>query len=261
MNDICLHIISIYESHIMIKKKKNFQLEHEGISDKKILLAARSQDQLEEILRRKRSLSLNLKRALPASPGGRSSSSGDASSDDMLSSTDQLRFSLNGSSLQDDDENHNRKRKIAAALNLMYPELITSSIDTVETFHTAAADSPEVQFPELEAKAAVDAATTTVKTAEKPKTREDEYEDSKSDNDLDFKTSIDEMRVFQRAVDETKQNGTGTDYISSAEVVVRWVVLHRAVMSISAKDSPEFSLSSYSCRKSKLATELLTPTV
>ncbi|OXU22796.1 hypothetical protein TSAR_005749 [Trichomalopsis sarcophagae] len=202
------------------RQKEISSLEQEGITDKKILLAARSQEQLEEILRRKRSLSLNLKRALPASPGGRSSSSGDASSDDMLSSTDQLRFSQNGSSLQEDDENHNRKRKIAAALNLVYPELIASSIDTVETFHTAAADSPEVQFPELEAETATTAASssTTEKTAEKPKTQEEQNEDSKSDNDLDFKTSIDEIRVFQRAVGETNHNGADGNFNSSAEL-------------------------------------------
>lgn len=82
---------------------------------------------MQEILRRKQSLSLNLKRALPASPGDRSSSG-----DETTSSCDMKSF----------QDANNRKLQIASALSLL-PQSVPSSIETMETFHTAAADSPD----------------------------------------------------------------------------------------------------------------------
>ncbi|XP_026674891.1 kinesin-like protein Klp98A isoform X2 [Ceratina calcarata] len=110
------------------KKQKhmlNLELEGEGNTEKKILLAKRSQEQLQEILKRKQSLSLNLKRALPASPG-------DGSCDDVFSNGDTQSF----------QDACNRKLQIASALSLL-PQNLPSSIETADTFHTAAADSPE----------------------------------------------------------------------------------------------------------------------
>ncbi|XP_031825289.1 kinesin-like protein 98A isoform X2 [Nomia melanderi] len=114
------------------KKQKhmfNLQLEGEGSTEKKLLLAKRSQEQLQEILKRKQSLSLNLKRALPASP------------DDHSSSGDEI--IPNGEPFQDAC---NRKLQIASALSLL-PQNIPSSVETADTFHTAAADSPEPRIP------------------------------------------------------------------------------------------------------------------
>lgn len=152
-------------------------------------MAARSPDQLEEILRRKRSLSLNLKRALPASPGaGRSLSSCEVSEDPSLDPRSPAE--------SDPDENHNRKRKIAAALNLVYPEL-TNSLETADTFHTAAADSPDkrLQFDVDEEEEAKD------KFDEEPEETVDDEEHE------DFKTSVDEIRVFQQSVTKTPEPG------------------------------------------------------
>uniref|UniRef100_A0A0C9QMU2 KIF16B_0 protein n=1 Tax=Fopius arisanus TaxID=64838 RepID=A0A0C9QMU2_9HYME len=111
------------------KQKQMLNLEFEGqeITEKKLVLAKRTQEQLQEILKRKQSLSLNLKRALPASPGRSSSSS------DVLSSCDLKSF----------QDACNRKLRIASALCLLPPDLPTST-DT-ETFHTAAADTPDPQ--------------------------------------------------------------------------------------------------------------------
>jgi len=93
-----------------------------------LLLAKRTEEQLQEIVRRKQSLSLDLKRALPASPDDeRSSYGGETASGDS-----KLSF----------QEMTNRKHQIASALSLL-PQSVPSSIDTAETFHTAAADSPE----------------------------------------------------------------------------------------------------------------------
>ncbi|XP_076235557.1 kinesin-like protein 98A isoform X2 [Calliopsis andreniformis] len=116
------------------KKQKhmfNLDSEGEGITEKKLLLAKRTQEQLQEILRRKQSLSLNLKRALPASPGGHSSNG-----DEIISNGDTQLF----------QDACNRKLQIASALSLL-PDNIPSSIDTADTFHTAAADSPEPRIP------------------------------------------------------------------------------------------------------------------
>lgn len=107
------------------------QLEGEGNTEKKVLLAKRSQEQLQEILRRKQSLSLNLKRALPASPGDHSSSG-----EEIFSNGETRSF----------QDACNRKLQIASALSLL-PQNVPSSIETADTFHTAAADSPEPRIP------------------------------------------------------------------------------------------------------------------
>ena len=95
-----------------------------------MLLAKRSQEQLQEILRRKQSLSLNLKRALPAFSNDCS-----LSGDEIHQNGDTQMF----------DNTCNRKLQIASALSLL-PQDIPSSIDTADTFHTAAADSPELRI-------------------------------------------------------------------------------------------------------------------
>lgn len=74
---------------------------------------------------------MNLKRALPASTGDRSSSG-----DEVIS---------NGSTRSFRDA-CNRKLQIASALSLL-PDNVPSSIETADTFHTAAADSPEPRIP------------------------------------------------------------------------------------------------------------------
>lgn len=94
------------------------------------MLAKRTQEQLEEIVRRKQSLSLDLKRATPAFLDDDCSSNG----------CDETAFSCNSGSFQ---EANNRKHQIASELNLL--QSIPSS-DTAETFHTAAADSPELRI-------------------------------------------------------------------------------------------------------------------
>ncbi|XP_076638650.1 kinesin-like protein 98A isoform X1 [Colletes latitarsis] len=116
------------------KKQKhifNLELEGEGNTEKKLILAKRTQEQLQEILRRKQSLSLNLKRALPASQDDRS-----LSGDDILSNGETQSF----------QDACNRKLQITTALSIL-PQNIPSSVDTADTFHTAAADSPEPRIP------------------------------------------------------------------------------------------------------------------
>ncbi|XP_053985914.1 kinesin-like protein Klp98A isoform X3 [Hylaeus volcanicus] len=105
----------------------NLELEGEGNTEKKLLLAKRTQEQLQEILRRKQSLSLNLKRALPASLDDQS-----LSGDDIVSNGESQSFL----------DACNRKLQIASAMNIL-PQNLPSSVDTADTFHTAAADSPE----------------------------------------------------------------------------------------------------------------------
>ncbi|XP_014467999.1 PREDICTED: kinesin-like protein KIF16B isoform X4 [Dinoponera quadriceps] len=111
------------------RQKHMYHLESadEEASDKKLALPKRTQEQMQEILRRKQSLSLNLKRALPASPGDRSSSG-----DETASSCEMKSF----------QDANNRKLQIASALSLL-PQSVPSSVETMETFHTAAADSPD----------------------------------------------------------------------------------------------------------------------
>ncbi|XP_015184983.1 PREDICTED: kinesin-like protein KIF16B isoform X2 [Polistes dominula] len=110
------------------KQKHIYNLEEgDGSTEKKVFLAKRSQEQLEEIVRRKQSLSLNLKCALPASPS------------EKMSSGDEL---VSGCELKSFQDSCNRKLQIASALSML-PQDIPSSVDTGETFHTAAGDSPE----------------------------------------------------------------------------------------------------------------------
>lgn len=97
----------------------------EGVTEKKLQLAKRTQEQLQEIVRRKQSLSLDLKCALPAS-----------SDDDRSLNCCIATASSCDSNLFQETNN----RKIVSGL---LPQSIPSS-DTVETFHTAAADSPEL---------------------------------------------------------------------------------------------------------------------
>ncbi|XP_014226698.1 kinesin-like protein Klp98A isoform X2 [Trichogramma pretiosum] len=190
------------------KQKELNDLEKEGLYEKKLLLAARSQEQLEEIIRRKRSLSLNIKRAcLPATPSSTTTTSFEVAStttttndefydesltnneapttptlsNGMILTEDEDDVIVNGNDDDGDDENHNnnRKRKIAASLDLVLYSDPVPSPDTAETFHTAAADSPRF----LDAK-------------------DEEVE-------LDFKTSIDEVKEF---ADKSKQeNGHASD--------------------------------------------------
>lgn len=111
----------------------SFQSGSEGATEKKSFLAKRSQQQLQEMLQRKQSLSLDLKRALPASPGDRSSSG-----DGMASSCDLKSFQ---------DAISNQKFQVASALNSL-PQSVPSSADT---FHTAAADSPDLHVAFVDA--------------------------------------------------------------------------------------------------------------
>ncbi|XP_011694299.1 PREDICTED: kinesin-like protein KIF16B [Wasmannia auropunctata] len=120
-------------TEIAKRQKQIFRAElgDDGVTEKKLLLAKRTQEQLEEIERRKQSLSLDLKRATPAFL------------DDGCSSNDcdDAAFSCDSRSFQDANS---RKHRVAADLNLL-PQSIPSS-DTAETFHTAAADSPELRI-------------------------------------------------------------------------------------------------------------------
>ena len=155
-------------------------MEGEELSEKKLLLAKRSQEQLQEILHRKQSLSLNLKRSLPASTDDKSSRS-----EEMVSTSDIKSF----------QDACNRKLKIATALSLINQDL-PSSIDTADTFHTAAADSP--QYPGLE-------------NRNEMKDSETFFDDdANSDADLDFQTSNNEIQLFGQDVDDTISNSTAT---------------------------------------------------
>lgn len=138
LNEHQCKVDKMEEELIEIAKKQkymlNLELEGEGSTEKKLLLAKRSQEQLQEILRRKQSLSLNLKRALPAFSNDCS-----LSGDEIHQNGDTQMF----------DNTCNRKLQIASALSLL-PQDIPSSIDTADTFHTAAADSPELRIQEFE---------------------------------------------------------------------------------------------------------------
>lgn len=156
-------------------------MEDEELSEKKLLLSKRSQEQLQEILKRKQSLSLNLKRSLPASSEDRSSCS-----EEMLSTNDLKSF----------QNSCKRKLKLATALSLINQD-VPNSIDTAETFHTAAADSP--QFPGLENQNGTDLKIT-----------ETSPNGSSSDTDLDFQTSTNEIQLFGPEIDDTTSNSTAT---------------------------------------------------
>jgi len=138
----------------------------EGVTEKKLLLAKRTQEQLEEIERRKHSLSLDLNRTTPAFLN------------DGCSSNDcDEAFSCNSTSFH---EVNNRKHQIASDLNLL-PQSIPSS-DTVETFHTAAADSPELRI------AFEDIDTTCINDLMKDKSAIEDRDDSSSE--VDTKSTI-----------------------------------------------------------------------
>ncbi|XP_044013753.1 kinesin-like protein KIF16B isoform X2 [Aphidius gifuensis] len=115
----------------------NIAFENDGIAEKKLLLAGQTPEQLQEIIKKKQSFSLNLRRALPASPN-KSSTSSSCSANELLSTHDLKSF----------QDACNEKVKIASALSLFTPDDVPSSSDTSETFHTAAAAddySPEQQ--------------------------------------------------------------------------------------------------------------------
>lgn len=130
------------------------------MTEKKLFLAKRTQEQLQEILLRKQNLSLNLRCAMPAS------------SDQSLS-TSEMTSDCDLKSFQDIN---NRKLQIASALDLL-PQNIPSSIDTMETFHTAAADSPEprILFEESVTKQTTDFIKTESKNSEE---QEKHYKDT-----------------------------------------------------------------------------------
>ncbi|XP_066596484.1 kinesin-like protein Klp98A isoform X2 [Prorops nasuta] len=105
----------------------NLELEAHGVKEKKFELAKRTRQELEQILQRKQSLSLNLKRTLPTSEND-----GDDDAADEFHSDDETKPCQKECS---------RKLQIATDLNLISVDM-PSSIDTTETFHTAPADSP-----------------------------------------------------------------------------------------------------------------------
>ncbi|XP_018305493.1 kinesin-like protein Klp98A isoform X2 [Mycetomoellerius zeteki] len=164
------------------KQKQIFRAElgGEGVTEKKLLLAKRTQEQLEEIERRKHSLSLDLKRTTPAFL------------DDGCSSNDcDEAFSCNSTSFH---EVNNRKHQIASDLNLL-PQSIPSS-DTVETFHTAAADSPELRI------AFEDVDTTCINDLMKDKSVIEDRDDSSSEVETKSTTNANGAASMELVSDE-----------------------------------------------------------
>lgn len=144
------------------------------------MLAKRTQEQLEEIERRKHSLSLDLKRTTPAFL------------DDGCSSNDcDEAFSCNSTSFH---EVNNRKHQIASDLNLL-PQSIPSS-DTVETFHTAAADSPELRI------AFEDVDTTCINDLMKDKSVIEDRDDSSSEVETKSTTNANGAASMELVSDE-----------------------------------------------------------
>ncbi|OAD60380.1 Kinesin-like protein KIF16B [Eufriesea mexicana] len=230
LNEHQCKVDKMEEELIEIAKKQkhmlNLELEGEGNTEKKLLLAKRSQEQLQEILKRKQSLSLNLKRALPASPGDRS-----LGGDDVL---------LNGGTRSFQD-GCNRKFQIASALSLL-PHTIPSSIDTADTFHTAAADSPEPRIPFEDSEVKDSQAPPNNKQTETDKQQKDSPEvhlesdrakmceaEGKSLLNLNRKSSIDTIIKSEKCNGST--NGEKTELKSSSN-------------SITEEDIPEDSLES-----------------
>ncbi|XP_046737240.1 kinesin-like protein Klp98A isoform X1 [Diprion similis] len=125
VDSIDVELFDVADKH---QKILNLELESGEVSEKKLFLAKRTQEQLQEIMNRKQSLSLDLKRVGP------SSSCNDSVNGDEVTSQSDLK------SLQDEC---NRKLKIASAVNLLYNHDPPLSAETTDTFHTAAADSPE----------------------------------------------------------------------------------------------------------------------
>lgn len=149
------------------------------------MLAKRTQEQLEEIVRRKQSLSLDLKRATPAFLDDSCSSNG----------CDEMAFSCNSRSFQ---ETNNRKHQIASDLNLL-PQSIPSS-DTAETFHTAAADSPELRI------AFEDADTMCISDLTKNESANEESYDDRSSSEVKTKNSTNANRAASMELsDEEKK--------------------------------------------------------
>ncbi|KAJ8673467.1 hypothetical protein QAD02_004729 [Eretmocerus hayati] len=192
------------------KQKEIEILEQETMSDKRLVLASRSPEQVEEMLRRRRSLSLNLRRALPASPFDDSlfgpTSRCRSSSDENLAtactdlsplkiqiidaddtSTPIKEIKPTAEEIEPPPRRPGRKRDLT--MNLGYP-MVTSPLETTETFHTAAADSPEKGLlshtvGRLQEKRLSDARGCNGDLGE-----EDEQEEE--DAELDFETSVDE---------------------------------------------------------------------
>lgn len=181
-------IFSMNDSHI-----KNFQLDVEEISEKKLLLAKRTEEQMQEMVRRKQKLSLELKRALPASPS------------DQQSSYDGETASECDSSFQ---EATNRKYQIASALSLL-PQNMPSSIDTAETFHTAAADSPELRIAFENADA--------MRTNNTMKIESENNEEWKENETRDDSLTQNNANLFQV---EMNENLTDVSKIASRESMV-----------------------------------------
>ncbi|XP_012536653.1 kinesin-like protein Klp98A isoform X2 [Monomorium pharaonis] len=176
------------------RQKQIFKAElgGEGVTEKKRLLSKRTQEQLEEIVRRKQSLSLDLKRATPAFLGDGSSSN----------SCDETAFSCNSRSFQ---EKNNRKHQIASDLNLL-PQSIPSS-DTAETFHTAAADSPEfrIAFEDVDMTSMSDL----IKNASTNENRND-YDGSSSEMETKNTTNANSVISMELVNDEERKEESTT---------------------------------------------------
>ncbi|KAK2580136.1 hypothetical protein KPH14_012412 [Odynerus spinipes] len=179
------------------KKQKhiyNLESEGEGITEKKVLLAKRTQEQLQEILRRKQSLSLNLKRALPASPGGKSSSG-----DEMVS----------GSELKSFRDSCNRKLQIASALSLL-PQEIPSSVDTAETFHTAADDSPVPRLLFQDVQEHMEQKVESESMEKEPEKQKEELANGECCSNVDDEEELEQLK-------ETRRNSNNVERKSSNE--------------------------------------------
>jgi kinesin family protein 16B len=174
------------ESH----RINNFQVTVEGVSDKKLFLAKRTEEQLQEIVRRKQSLSLDLKRALPASPGDEQSSYSAETASDCNS---KLSF----------QEMTNRKHQIASALSLL-PQSVPSSVDTAETFHTAAADSPELRIFEN---------TNTMQMSNAAKIENENNDERKENGMRDDRSTQNDVNLSQAM----NENSTDVSKITSTE--------------------------------------------
>ncbi|XP_020282413.1 kinesin-like protein Klp98A isoform X2 [Pseudomyrmex gracilis] len=155
------------------KQKQIFKLEldNEGVTEKKLWLAKRTQEQLQEIVRRKQSLSLDLKRVAP----------GSSCDDDASNSCEETAFSCDSKFFQ---EFNNRKFQIASTL---LPQSIPSS-DTIETFHTAAADSPEPHLAFEDAN--------TAQMSDSPKNKSVNLEERKESDD-DQRLTYDDKKLSE----------------------------------------------------------------
>lgn len=156
-------------------------------------LAKRTQEQLQEMVRRKQSLSLDLKRVLP----------GSSCEDDASNSCEETAFSCDSKCFQ---EFSNRKFQIASALNL--PQSIPSS-DTMETFHTAAADSPEpcIAFKDAD----------TTQTSDLPKNKSANSEERKAnDNKFCHRLMCDDKNLSE--IESKNQANVNKSTLNEAKV-------------------------------------------